>query len=253
VPDILPVEEGARFLTSAERVLQAATDLGSELGMSIRTVARVGHQVHRAILNTIEDDDIDMMVLGWRGWTAGARRVMGTTLDPTINQADCDTAVLKALGPIRQVERILAGVTGSPQNPLVVDTARAFGDYLGAAVTYAYIRRPGEEIDSLVTQRYVEPEDSSKRLPIAFWQAQSPAAELVRRSEGYDLLVLGSARESLMQQLTFGSVTQTLARHAKCSVLMVKKGPGRVRAIAREMFRPLEDGERTEIEVPEEE
>ncbi len=253
VPDILPVEEGIRFLGSAERILEAARDLGQELGVSIRTVARVGHRVHQAIINTIEDDEVDMLVLGWRGWTAESRRVMGTTLDPAIRQAKCDLAVLRAIAPIREIKRIMAGVTGSPENPLVLEAAQAFADFLGAEVTYAHILQPGEPISDVIKQHYIEPEDSSKRLPITIWEAQSPAAELVRRSEQFDLLVLGSARESAVQQLMFGSVTQTVAKQAKCSVLMVKRSPGPVRALAREMFRPLEDGERTEVEVPEDE
>jgi len=253
VPGILPVEEGLRFLAPAERILEAARDLGQELGVPIRTVARVGHRVHPAILNTIEDDEVDMVVLGWRGWTAESRQVLGATLDPAIRQAKCDLAVLRAVAPIREVKRIIAGVTGSPENPLVVEAAQAFAGFLGAEVTYAHIIGHGEQVNDVIKQRYIEPEDSSQRLPITVWEAQSVAAELVRRSEQFDLLVLGSARESAMQQLMFGSATQTVAKQAKCSVLMVKKGPGRVRAIAREMFRPLEDGERTEIEVPEDE
>jgi len=253
VPGILPVEEGIRFIGSAEKILNAARDMGEELGLSIRTVARVGHRVFRAILNTIEDDEVDMLVLGWRGWTAGSQQIMGTTLDPTISQANCDVAVLKALGRVRDVKRILAGVTGSPQNPLVVHAAKAFQQFFDADVTYAYVKHPGEEINGVLRQRYLENEDERERLPIEFWESRSPAAELVRRSVDYDLLILGSARESVLQQLAFGSVTQTVAKHAKCSVLMVKKGPGPLRALAREMFRPLEDDERTEIIVPEEE
>jgi len=253
VPGILPVEEGTRFLGSAEKILNAAREMGEELGLSIRTVARVGHHIPRAILNTIEDDEVDMMVLGWRGWTAESQWVMGTTLDPTISRANCDIAVLKALGPMHEVKRILAGVTGSPQNPLVVEAAGAFQQFFDAEVTYAHVKRPGEEINDGLRQRYIENEDEEKRLPIEFWEARSPAAELVRRSVDYDLLILGSARESAVQQLTFGSVTQTLAKHAKCSVLMVKKGPGPLKALAREMFRPLEDDERTEVILPEEE
>jgi len=253
VPSILPVEEGTRFLGSAEKILNAARDLGEELGISIRTVARVGHHIPRAILNTIEDDEVDILVLGWRGWTAESQRVMGTTLDPTMNQANCDIAVLKALGPMREVKHILAGVTGSPQNPLVVEAAGALQQFFDADVTYAYVKRPGEEINDGLRQRYLENEDERERLPIEFWEARSPAAELVRRSADYDLLILGSARESALQQLAFGSVTQTVAKHAKCSVLMVKKGPGPLKALTREIFRPLEDDERTEVILPEEE
>jgi len=253
VPDILPVEEGIRFLGSTERILESASEAGRQLHTPVRTVARVGHKVHRAILNTIEDDEIDMMVLGWRGWTAGSRRVLGTTLDPVIGQANCDLAVLKAATPLRETKRILAGVTGSPQNPLVIQTAQAVANFLGGQVTYAHIIRPGEQVDESVKQRYIEPEDPTQRLPITIWEAESPVAEMVRRSSEFDLLVLGATRGSVMQQLMFGSTTQTLAKHAKCSVLMVKAAPGPVRIFAREMFRPLEAGERTEIEVPEDE
>jgi nucleotide-binding universal stress UspA family protein len=48
--------------------------------------------------------------------------------------------------------------------------------------------------------------------------------ELVK-DEGYDLVVIGNRAENQSERYSLGSVTEKVARHADCSVLIVKKKP----------------------------
>jgi nucleotide-binding universal stress UspA family protein len=55
-------------------------------------------------------------------------------------------------------------------------------------------------------------------------EAGDPAAVLVRRSEGADLLVVGSRGHGGFDRLAIGSVSEKCVRHATCSVIVIRPG-----------------------------
>lgn len=55
-------------------------------------------------------------------------------------------------------------------------------------------------------------------------EAGDPAAVLVRRSEGADMLVVGSRGHGGFDRLLVGSVSEKCVRHATCSVIVIRPG-----------------------------
>jgi nucleotide-binding universal stress UspA family protein len=53
-------------------------------------------------------------------------------------------------------------------------------------------------------------------------EAGDPAAVLLRRSAGADLLIVGSRGHSEFRQLLIGSVSEKCVRHATCSVAVIR-------------------------------
>jgi nucleotide-binding universal stress UspA family protein len=51
-----------------------------------------------------------------------------------------------------------------------------------------------------------------------------PAAVLLRRSEGADMLVVGSRGHGGFNRLLVGSVSEKCVRHATCSVIVIRRG-----------------------------
>jgi nucleotide-binding universal stress UspA family protein len=51
-----------------------------------------------------------------------------------------------------------------------------------------------------------------------------PAAVLLRRSEGADMLVVGSRGHGGFNRLLIGSVSEKCVRHATCSVIVIRPG-----------------------------
>ena len=51
-----------------------------------------------------------------------------------------------------------------------------------------------------------------------------PAAVLLRRSEGADMLVVGSRGHGGFNRLLIGSVREKCVRHATCSVVVIQPG-----------------------------
>jgi nucleotide-binding universal stress UspA family protein len=55
-------------------------------------------------------------------------------------------------------------------------------------------------------------------------EAGDPAAVLLRRSEGADMLVVGSRGHGGFNRLLIGSVSEKCVRHATCSVIVIRPG-----------------------------
>jgi nucleotide-binding universal stress UspA family protein len=55
-------------------------------------------------------------------------------------------------------------------------------------------------------------------------EAGDPAAVLLRRSEGADMLVVGSRGHGGFGRLLIGSVSEKCVRHATCSVIVIRPG-----------------------------
>jgi nucleotide-binding universal stress UspA family protein len=211
-----------------------------------------GHHVQRAILDTIHEYEIDMTVVGWRGWTGSQDRVMGTVLDPLVRRGHTDLAVVKMVGPLAEVRRVLVGITGSPQARLTVQVAKAISSLTGATVDYVHLYRPGEEDPAPIVERWANNSDPELRIPVEAREARSPAVGLVEAAKEYDLLILGAAPEGLMQHLFFGVNTRTVASQAECSVIMVRQYEGRARKTFREILSPIPEEERRHIDYGDE-
>ncbi len=252
VPNILPLEEALRFQDPAERILEQARKSAETYGVPVRTLARVGHKAEQAILDTIRDYGVNLTVLGWRGWTGAQGRVMGAVLDPVVGKAPSDLAVVKMMGPLSEVKRILAGVTGSPQARLTVHVAKAVASLTGADVDFIHFYRPGEEDPSAVIERFRNMQDPALRVDVQARPSASPSTGLINAADGYDLLILGAAREGLLQQLFFGVNTRTVANAVRCSVIMVRQRESAARAAVREILSPLPEEERRHIDYGDE-
>jgi len=252
VPEILPIEEAVRFRGHAERLLDKVHDVLEPYEVPVHTIVRASHRVKRAILDTIVEHDVDMAVVGWRGWTETSNKVLGTVLDAVVRHARCDLAILKTVNPVREAKRILVGVTGSPQSALSIRTAKAISALLGAEVDYVHFFREGEPEPVELVEYWSSRPDPALQVQVRLQSASSPTAGLVRAAAEYDLLILGAAREALMQQLLFGTKTRTVASLVKRSVLMVKQYEGPARAAVKELFTPIEEEERHPVDYGEE-
>jgi CIC family chloride channel protein len=244
VPSPTPLEAGWSGLGSAEAVLSDALAEGQRWGVPVLVMARVGRSVHKAILDVIESHGIDLLVLGWRGYSADQERVLGTTLDPLVRTAPTDIAVLKAPGPLLGVSKaprkpfdILCPTTGSKHGVLGMELTSALAETLGGRPRYLHIKRPAAEVAEGV-RRLID-----GGVPVEVVETAHVEDALARESATSELLVIGASRESMVQLLMFGSMPESIARQTETPVLLVKRYAGRARGALRELFRPLEPEE----------
>src|SRR6266508_1130782 len=107
IPRNLP-PKAIRFGFVDERIrgLQALARIGEDLGVDTRPVVKIGHKVYEIILDTIQEEAVNLLIMGWRGARIeGDRRVLGSNIDYLIENAPCDVIVFKTLGWRRPLRR----------------------------------------------------------------------------------------------------------------------------------------------------
>jgi len=80
------------------KVLRRARKRALAHGVEVSSQVRVAHDAGRAILEAARELRCSLIVLGWRGTTSTARRILGEVTDHVVNHAATDVMAVK-LGP----------------------------------------------------------------------------------------------------------------------------------------------------------
>ncbi|MBH8563086.1 chloride channel protein [Nostoc sp. CENA67] len=89
-----PTETQVRTAKS-RRLLRQAEVLAKKWRIPVHTQIRVAHDAAQAILETINERHIDLLLMGWKGSTSTPGRIFGSVVDTLIRQATCDVVLVK--------------------------------------------------------------------------------------------------------------------------------------------------------------
>lgn len=226
VPETLPVDAIDRlYLSEVRWSLGRLRRRAEEAGVTVKARVEVSHRVYEAILDNIREEDIDLLVIGWKGgWRRG--RILGSNVDRFVQEAPCDVVVFKAAGMKPKLERIL--IMNAPEWHLSYAT--------GYAILLAKKHKSKITILSVVqTDLEAEKERAySSRLAEMCRTHGVPYEEkmvrirnvvdtVVGEAAVYDLLVLGASSEWRLTQFAFGPMQDQIVRKTTTPVLMVRK------------------------------
>ncbi len=226
VPETLPVDAIDRlYLSEVRWSLGRLRRRAEEAGITVRARVEVSHRVYDAILDNIKDEEIDLLVTGWKGgWRRG--RILGSNIDRFVQEAPCDVVVFKAAGMKEKLDRIL--IMNAPEWHLSYAT--------GYAILLAKKHKAAITILSVV-QTDLEAEKEkvySARLAEMCRTHGVPFEErmirirnvvdtVVAEAANYDLLVLGASSEWRLTQFAFGPMQDQIAHKTSTPILMVRK------------------------------
>ncbi|MBD2605542.1 chloride channel protein [Scytonema hofmannii FACHB-248] len=89
-----PSETTVRTAKS-RRLLRQAEVMAKKWEIPLHTQIRVAHDAAQAILETINEQHIDILLMGWKGNTSTPGKVFGNVVDTLIKQATCDLLLVK--------------------------------------------------------------------------------------------------------------------------------------------------------------
>ncbi len=89
-----PAETQVRT-TKSRRLLRQAEVLGKQWKIPVHTQIRVAHDISLAILETINERHIDILLMGWKGSTTTPGRIFGNVVDTVIRKATCEVILVK--------------------------------------------------------------------------------------------------------------------------------------------------------------
>ena len=230
VPDQVPLEEGRHRAATSRVLLERAVAQAQEEQFKIQTMTRVAHGVAQGILDTSREEDIDLILLGWRGYTRSFGASMGPVIDAVIRDAPCDVTVAKG-DTWREAKRILVPTAGGPHAPIAARLAMLLSQAYDAQVTALYVQlgRATPEQMEANRQRIVQTLDGlefgtppEEKVIVA----ESVVEGIVREAEGYDLVLLGASEEGLFDQFVFGTIPQQIAARVSKTAVIVRRYAG---------------------------
>ncbi|MBE9105929.1 chloride channel protein [Nostoc cf. edaphicum LEGE 07299] len=231
-----PSETQVRTAKS-RRLLRQAEVLAKKWKIPLHTQIRVTHDVAQAILETINEQHIDLILMGWKGNTSTPGRIFGNVVDTIIRQATCEVVLVKLgttphspLPTQHSFNRWLVPVAGGPNSPLAIKLLPALitlGNDPKIRLTQVFKPselKPDMSISEQAIRHLMRRRKLSSTVVALPIQANSVAEGVINlvETEGYDVVVLGASREGLLQQAIQGNIPEAIASGVESTVILVR-------------------------------
>ncbi|MBC7971690.1 MAG: chloride channel protein [Verrucomicrobia bacterium] len=237
--------------TLSRRLLKQAVRQGNARGILVHTQIRAAQSIEKAILETIADRHIDLLLMGWKGKTSTPGRIFGDVVDTMIRQASCDVVLVKLVegfgaAPLNAVDptaappsadgthvvglnRWLVPIAGGPNSqhalkllPALVTLSQKPEIRLCQVFPHseaAFNQDLLEEDASFLRQQL---QTSVMTLPVCASSVSEAVVDMAQKDQ-CDVIVVGASREGLLQQAIQGNIPETIARDCDCTVILVRK------------------------------
>jgi amino acid transporter/nucleotide-binding universal stress UspA family protein len=236
-----------------QELLDTAHDIAADLDVGIRTRGIVGRDAGEAILDAIEAENADHVVLGWSGSRSRREHILGSTIDPIVERASCETTLIKLAAngsgeaaaeaggsgvPDDGTEDVVVLAGEGPHAPVAARRAREYVQAAGDRETTRTIRavrpvddredaasesedRGREIIEEVVAAADVDTLDSETRVVSTEGDVRDAILESVAE---YDTISVGATESGAVSQALFGSIPESIGESADGTVVMAR-GP----------------------------
>jgi amino acid transporter/nucleotide-binding universal stress UspA family protein len=230
VPTQLSLNEGRRYLAEGRALMETVISEARQQEVPVRTMLRVGRNVSQVIEMTVEERDVDLMLLGWPGYTYATDVAYGRVIDLLGTNPPCDMAVIR-FREREPPERILVSTIGGPHAPLALELAdiqaRRYEAHRGrpAIITLFTVVSPDSGKQGLAQGRarlenLINSQGLAAEIKVV---AHADVFEaIMEESQQHNLVMVNAPRERLLEQRLFGSIPERLARECPKTVIMVK-------------------------------
>ena len=212
----------------------------------LNSIIKISHRTEKAITDTVKNKKIDLLLLGWRGYTRKSDYIFGSVIDPIIANAECDTMVLKVqknkLGKIKNILLPIADIRNTRLSiDIYTNIAKAFDAKLHllhimpSKGTNKSENQKNKLINGLNGHSGIDKEN------IIIERSSNIANTILDYSKKYDLLVLNTPRESIFKMFFVGNKVQYIAKNSSSAVLLVKKYEGKIRTLLQKFFGTRKD------------
>ncbi len=240
VPTQVPIHEGVRFAHHKENLLNKTKQVAKKMGVDISTDLVIAHNTSDGIFASAEKQNAKSLVMGWKGFTNARDRIFGEIADRVIRHAPCDLFLYKIIGN-NKITNCFLPTAGGPSAKLASFAIGAFAKENDVEVTTGYIipENADQEYKISADKRMVETleqmDPKVKRNKILI-ESNSIAGGIAKASKGYNLVVVGAAKEPFFKKMLFGEIPEKVARYSPTSVLLVKKYEGVIKSVFKKVM-----------------
>lgn len=155
VPEDTPLSEGAS-LVKAYRTMLRYLPSENDARVEIRTEVRVAREVWQGIIEQVAEDESDLLLLHWKGFTNTPSKVYGTTIDELMRNPPCDIALARFNNLPEPQKHILLPVRGGSYSALALRFASNLVRSWHADLTVLHSREANNNADNINSLDEVE-------------------------------------------------------------------------------------------------
>ncbi|MBP0018932.1 MAG: chloride channel protein [Cyanobacteria bacterium SBLK] len=219
----------------SHKLLEIAKDLARDLHVPLHLQIRVAHDAARAVLDVIRERHINLLLMGWKGFTATPDKIFGDAIDTLIHQAACDVVLVK-LGNKKQSYPLaptnastwLIPTAGGPNVKRAMDLLPALALLAPSPrLLVCQIYPPnGKEIDTTLLDETADRLGRQMKTAVqaVSWRSDAPVDAIVQLAavQHCDLTIIGASREGLLQQAVHGNIPEAIASGIDSTVILVR-------------------------------
>jgi amino acid transporter/nucleotide-binding universal stress UspA family protein len=245
VPQQTSLQQGIQYeeerVERQQELLKNARDMAEDLGIGIRTRAIVGRSVGDVVLDVIEEERASHVVLGWGGQRKRYQHVLGTNIDPIVEETSCELTLVKK-GPTEEVGEVIALIGTGPYTRLAARRAAEFSRSDPAAgLTLLNVQRPSEDgtydpeeegralIESVAKEAGIE-RDYEEEVIVT---DEDIRETLLDGTSVYDTICVGATRSTTVAQALFGSIPEEIGEKSDDTVAIARGSVYKPRSVTR--------------------
>jgi CIC family chloride channel protein len=231
VPRSLPPAETPVQTTVGDRLLSQAQKLKQDWQIPVHTQIRVAHDVAGAILETVKERHIDLVLMGWKGSTSTPGRVFSRVVDTVVRQAACDVVLAKLNGR-RIFDRWLVPIAGGPNSSRAVRllpalTSLSSSPEIKLCKVFS-LTESTPDTTCVDTSIHFLQRKLKCKVDAAYIQGNSVPEGVIQcaQKDYSDVIIIGASREGLLQQTIQGNIPEMISRKSDCTVILVRSASG---------------------------
>ncbi|MFN2201290.1 MAG: amino acid permease [Caldilineaceae bacterium] len=238
VPDQLPLSAGRRYLKES----RALTELGAQIveadGVRVQTLVRIAHNAADAIIQTTEEHNIDLLIMGWRGDSHSTSSYIGSNIDRIVREVNCESLIVQS-SRTPPFEKILVPIADPMQIQSALDAAGYFCDGGCQQIDVVHVFRPEatedektkylQTLEAAIAKSSNGDEPNDRPAVTIRTDTDDDVVQTISRvSKGYDCVVVGMTRDSWLKQRFLGSRPAQLAAKLEPPMILVQPRTGSV-------------------------
>ncbi len=226
VPDQVPLSDADRYmLVGKEAIVEIMLYLAPLF--PVNTTIRYCRNIARGIVSAIREKHTNMLIMGWHGKIKSREYSLGSTLDPVIERSPCDVVILKDCGNLT-ANRILVPIAGGPNCKFALEMAHILAENNDSEIVAFNVAGGKHTID---LNALVEHTEKSCNIPegrfeIKIKRHKDVIDAILEEAKDYDLVVVGSTGQSMINQFFNPSIPEALADKCRKPFVMVKAASG---------------------------
>ena len=241
------IEHEEERVRRQQKLLENARDTATDLGVGVRTRAIVGRSVGDAVLDVVEEEQASHVVLGWTGQRKRYQHILGTNIDPIVEETSCELTLVKK--GTEKIGRVVGLVGTGPHTQLAARRAAEFArSDPNTALTLLNVQRPSKNGE-------YEPKEEGKALIESVAKEvtiqQEYAAQVLVADDGgiretlleatrdYDTICVGATRSTPVAQALFGSIPEEIGEQSEGTVTIARGAQYKPRSVTQGLIDRL--------------